>query len=56
MFLVTDLDTRKDIFHGGYHGDFVVLVSCSWQVIRDQYERESNSEGVNDQKEANMFS
>ena len=41
MFLVTDLDSRKDIFHGGYHGDFVVLVSCSGQVIRDKYERES---------------
>jgi hypothetical protein len=37
-----DLDSRKDIFHGGYQGDFVVLVSCSGQVIRDKSERESD--------------
>ena len=41
MFLVTDLDSRKDIFHGGYHGDYVVLVYCSRKVIRDKSERES---------------
>jgi hypothetical protein len=56
MFLVTDIDSKKDIFHGGYHGDFVVLVSCSRQVIRDKYERELDSEGVNDQEEANIIS
>jgi hypothetical protein len=37
MFLVIDLDSRQDIFHG----DFVVLVSCFRQVIRDESERES---------------
>jgi hypothetical protein len=53
MFLVTDLDSKKDIFHGGYHGDFVVLVSCSGQVIRDKSE-ESNSEGASDQEETSI--
>jgi hypothetical protein len=41
MFLVIDLDSRQDIFHGGYHGDFVIFVSCFGQVIRDKYEMES---------------
>jgi hypothetical protein len=41
MFLVTNLDSRQDIFHGGYHGYFVVLVSCSGQDIREKSERES---------------
>jgi hypothetical protein len=54
MFLVTDLDSKKDIFHGGYHGDFVVLVSCSGHVIRDKYERELDLDGVIDQEEANI--
>jgi hypothetical protein len=36
MFLVIDLDSMKDIFHGGYHGYFVVLVSCFGQAIRDK--------------------
>jgi hypothetical protein len=52
MFLVTDLDSKRDIFHGGYHGDLVVLVSCFAQVIRDKYERQLDSEGVSDQEEA----
>jgi hypothetical protein len=56
MFLVTDLDSKQDIFHGGYRGDFVVLVSCFGQVIRDKSERESDSEGVGDQEEANIVS
>ena len=46
MFLVTNLDSRQNIFHE----DFVVLVSCFGQVIRDKSERESDSEGVSDQE------
>jgi hypothetical protein len=56
MFLVTELDSRKDIFHRGYHGDFVVLIFCFGQVIRDQSERESDSEGVSDQEESIIVS
>ena len=54
--MVTELDSTHDIIHRGYHGYFVVLISCSVQVIRDKYERESESEGVNDQEEANIVS
>jgi hypothetical protein len=46
MFLVTDLDSRKDISHEGCHGDFVVLISCFGQVIRDKSERESVRESI----------
>jgi hypothetical protein len=38
MFLVVDfvLDRLSCKFHGSYHGDVVVLVSCSGQVTMEE--------------------
>jgi hypothetical protein len=42
MFLVVDLVPGRLSckFHGGYHGDVVVLVSCSGKVTGNSSERE----------------
>jgi hypothetical protein len=42
MFLVVELvpDMLSCKFYGGYHGDVVVLVSCSGKVTCNSFERE----------------